>query len=254
MAGESTSEADASACLNCDANLNGPFCGACGQERMTKRLDTRSVLLDAIHNFVNWESTGLRTVRGLFINPGQVAAQYVAGKRKSYVSPARLCLITLALWLLATRWIGVDPLEASGIRFDPTDADSRAALLADDVRKFLARHLDVLLYLALPLRAVLLKWFFRRSARNVAETFVLVLYVASLGFVISIFLTPLILVQPRLLMGARQLLTLLLSIYAARHFFEASWLGATWRVTVAALLHVIATALLFALIALPFLL
>jgi len=240
-------------CLNCGARLGGAFCSTCGQERIVKRLDTRSMLLDAFHNFVNWDSAGLRTLRGLFTSPGRVAAEYVDGKRKSYVAPARLCLITVALWLLFARWASIDPLAASGVQFNAGDGSNRASETANRVRAFLVEHLDVLLYLALPIRAVFLRWFFRRSTRNVAETIVLVLYVASLGFVLSILATPFMRWNPRLWMGGRQLVTLLYAIYAARVFFEASWCGSAWRLLVATFLHVVATAILFAAIALPFL-
>jgi len=242
------------ACANCDTELLGRHCHACGQDGDQGRLSTRAVLLDAALNFVNWDSALMQTLRGLVRAPGRVAEEFVAGKRKRYVAPARLCLITLALWLIVTRWLGVDPLAAVGFRLDSTDGVSGAQRTAAEIRAFLGAHLDVLLFIALPLRAWLTKRLFPHTQHNLAECYVLVLYVASFGFMLGIALAPAMLVEPRGAMMVRQLLTFAWAVRGARAFFQTSWAGALLRMLVVTVLHTISTALLFGLLALPFVL
>lgn len=242
------------ACPNCATQSAGRYCPACGQDNGQERLTTRAVLLDALANFVNWDSALMMTLRGLFTRPGEVAREYVRGRRKRYVSPARLCLITLALWLVVTRWLGVDPLEAAGFRFDSNEPGSRAAQIAAEVRAFLGAHLDLLLYLALPLKAWLTKRLFPRTDDNLAECFVLVLFVASFGFLIGILLTPLAAFEPRAAMTLRQLIGFIWAIRAAREFFGVGWISAALRMALVVALHMLGAALLFALLALPFIL
>ncbi len=242
-------------CPNCGATAKGRYCATCGQDNQLERLDARAVLLDAVQNFVNWDSALMRTLRGLAVAPGSVALDYVRGKRKSYVAPARLCLITLALWLLATRWLGIDPLATSGLELKTVgDAPDESTRVAAELREFLTRHLDLLLYLSLPLRALVLKQLFRRKPFNVAECFVLVLYIASFGFLVAIALSPLMALEPRLWMALRQALAFAWSVWAARTFFEVGWGSALWRMAVATLLHMIGTGLIMLAVALPFVL
>jgi hypothetical protein len=242
-------------CPNCGATAKGRFCAQCGQDNRLERLKTREVLFEAVQNFVNWDSTLMRTLRGLACAPGQLALEYVRGKRKSYVAPARLCLITLALWLVATRWLGIDPLATSGLELKTAgDTEPNALRAATEVREVLTRHLDLLLYVSLPLRAIVLKQFFRRTAFNVAECFVLVLYIASFGFLTSLVLAPLMAWTPGVGMALRQAITFVWSVWAARGFFHVGWWPALWRMALATLLHMIGTGLIMLAVALPFVL
>jgi hypothetical protein len=242
-------------CPNCGATARGRYCAKCGQDNQLERLDTRGVLLEAVQNFVNWDSTLMRTLRGLACAPGRLALEYVRGKRKSYVAPARLCLITLALWLVATRWLGIDPLATSGLELKTAgETEPNALRVATELREFLTRHLDVLLYVSLPVRAIVLKQLFRRSAFNVAECFVLVLYVASFGFLVAILLSPFMVLEPRLWMALRQAIAFVWSVWAARVFFRVGWWAALWRMALATLLHMLGTGLTMLAVALPFVL
>ncbi len=227
---------------------------SCGQDNSQRRLTTRGVLLDALANFVNWDSALMTTLRGLATRPGAVARDYVAGKRKRYVSPARLCLITLALWLVATRWMGIDPLDVSGFRIDSTDPNSRPGRAAAEFRALVGAHLDLLLYLALPLRAWLTQRLFPRTGDNLAECFVLVLFVASFGFLIGLILTPLMAVEPRAAMLVRQLISFIWFARAAREFFGVGWISSLVRSAVVVVLHMLGTTVLFGLLVIPFVL
>lgn len=212
------------------------------------------MLLEALANFVNWDSALMVTLRGLATRPGAVAREYVLGQRKRYVPPSRLCLITLALWLVATRWLGVDPLEAAGFKFDSDEPGSRPAQTAAEIRAFLGGHLDLLLYLALPLKAWLTKRLFPRTDDNLAECFVLVLFVASFNFLVGIVLTPLMAIEPRAAMMGRQLIGFAWGVWATREFFGVSWTSAWLRSVVVQVLHMLGTAVLFGLLAIPFVL
>lgn len=246
------SEANSAACPNCGAELRGRFCHACGQDNAHGRLDLRGSLLDAVQHVINWDSALALTMRGLLTGPGRVAREYVAGKRKRYVAPAKLCLVSLALWLLVTRLLGVDPLEASGFQFSATGG--RPQQIANDIRAFLGAHLDVLLYVALPLRAWLMRKLFHSTGDNLAECFVLVQYLAAFGFIVGLALAPLLLVEPHAAMVARQLLTFGWAVWAAREFFRVSWIRAVPTMLFVTLVHTFGTAVLFGLLALPFVL
>jgi hypothetical protein len=99
---------------------------------------------------MGWDGALFRTMRGLWRNPGELALDYVHGRRKSYLHPARFCFISLALWMVALKFAGMNVLEAAGMEFDATSGDARETVAK--IRAFLSRHFDWLIFLALPLR------------------------------------------------------------------------------------------------------
>jgi hypothetical protein len=230
-------------CPNCGAP-SARYCPACGQDNARPRLEAREVLLDAFHNLVGWDSALARTLRGLAVDPGGLAADYVAGRRRRFVQPARFCLLALALWFLFARSLGFDPMELAGFKFEPGEGTGEEAARILRVREFLARNFEVLLYLSLPLRAALLRWFFPRSGRNLAECVVLVLYLAGFGYLLGFVASPILVVDERAGLLVQNLASLTWSVRAARTFFGAGWWAAGWRSLVAAVVHVLGTALL----------
>lgn len=233
-------------CPNCGTPRAGRFCGACGQDNARERLAVRPMLGDALQNLVGWESTLARTLRGLVRAPAEVVQDYAAGRRQRYVSPARFCLLALAAWLLLARALEVDPLRMSGIRF--SGGQGEPTELADRIQAFLVRHLELLLYVALPLRAWLFRLFFRRSGRNAAESLVLVLYLAGFSYLLGIGVTLLQAFDQSWSGPLRLAWTLLWTVRAARGFYAFGWVATVWRVLVVVALHMLGTALLFAVV------
>lgn len=242
-------------CPNCDApHAADPpprFCPDCGQDNSRSRLQARAILLDALHNFVGWDSALYQTLRGLATGPGRLVTRYVAGMRRAFVNPARFCLLSLALWFFTLSLAGVDPLESSGLSINDNSNSEDTNEKIQELRQFLAHYMEVLLYLALPMLALILKWLFRRSGRNLAECLVLVLYLVGFRYLVGALLVPLH-VQIGTAPGIdRMLFGVAWFIWAARDFFQVNWWSALWRVLLAFLLHMIATLIFFSAVALP---
>ena len=247
-----TTSDGSSGCPNCGALDAGRYCRACGQDNRRKRLLTRAVLADALQNLVGWDTALGRTLIGLAREPGETAADYVRGRRRRYVNPARFALLSLALWFVLAKLLGLDPMDLSGLQITTTSGEAESLVL--DIRSFLGRHLELLLYLALPLRALLLRLFFKSAGRNLAECLVLVLYVAGLGYLAGALLTPLSLLGLEWTPKLKAVVVLVWSIWGARGFFGKSWFATLWRVLCVTVLHTIGTILFFALIAVPWVL
>lgn len=236
------------ACPNCGAPAPGRYCPACGQDNAHDRLRARVLVAEQLANVLGVESRLARTLRGLLSDPGGLVLDYVGGRRARYVSPARFALLSLVLWIVASRAAGVDALAASGVRIDQGGA------LQSAVRGLLDRHLDMFLYLSLPARALALKLLFRRHRLYLAEELVLVLYLVGTGYVFALAALPL---QAAGLAGAfqaRQLAGLFWFVWAVRRVHGTGWWTAAWRGTAATVLHAIAIFLLMAAVAVPWVL
>ena len=97
-------------CRNCGATLHGEFCSRCGQLHRHERLRVRDWWADLVEAATDADSRVLRTVIGLAIRPGQMAREYVEGRRVEYVTPFRYAVGTCALWWLA---VSLNPAAAS---------------------------------------------------------------------------------------------------------------------------------------------
>ena len=96
-------------CLNCGAPLGGPrprFCGACGQESHVRAPRLGEFLQQFGGAYFATEGALWRTLRLLLLKPGELTAQYLAGRRKHYVLPLRLYLSISIVVLLLLRMVG----------------------------------------------------------------------------------------------------------------------------------------------------
>jgi len=192
----------------------------------------------------------MRTLSGLVTAPGQLVDDYVSGKRRAYVNPARFCLLSLALWLLFARVLEVDLMDSLGINVTDKSEGGKSEI-SERIKNLIASNLDLFLYLTLPIQAFLYKAFFRKSGRNVAETLVLVLYIAGFGYLIGLALTPFAQVGLGWVVRFRALFALIWSIRAARTFFDGGWFSTIWRVLAVTVLHMLAIIITFIGVAVP---
>lgn len=176
-----------------------------------------------MRNFLGWDTAIGLTLKGLVTSPGGMVLEYTSSRRRRYVNPARFCLLSLALGFLLSRLLSIDPLDISGIKITASSG-GEVAKVVTQVREFIGQHLDLLLFLALPIRAWLLPVLLRRSQRNLAECLVLVLYIGGVGYLIGAILTPLydpVVRDRRLRMDhVRRLLTGLRRIVRSHRFFR----------------------------------
>lgn len=152
-------------CLNCDQELGGRFCSACGQSAETGRLTARS-LIAPILEVLNWERGLVHTTLALATRPGATIEAYLAGRRVDYVSPVKFLVTTVSIALL-TLWL-VGPPDA-GVPEGPS--------LQEEFSRVMDRYGNALLLATVPLFALATRLVFRARGRNYAEHLALNAYV-----------------------------------------------------------------------------
>ncbi len=104
-------------CLNCGHTL-GPvpprFCPACGQETHIRPPKLGEFLQQFGGAYFATEGALWRTLKLLLLKPGELTAQYLAGRRKHYVLPLRLYLSISLVVLLLFRITASVSLEVDG--------------------------------------------------------------------------------------------------------------------------------------------
>ena len=107
-------------CLNCGAELAGPFCHQCGQKSHVHRTLT-AFWHDLAHGVLHFEGKIWRTLPLLAWRPGDLTRRYVEGERARFVSPIALFLFSVFLMFAVFTLVG------GPFAFTPDDQASREA-------------------------------------------------------------------------------------------------------------------------------
>ena len=106
-------------CPNCGAELLGEYCQACGQKKIHRHdLSLKHFSGHVLHEFTHLDSNKiLKTFTTLLFKPGRLTAEYLAGRKGSYINPIRIYLTFSALYFVFA-W-GVLSDVRSGGQKDP---------------------------------------------------------------------------------------------------------------------------------------
>jgi hypothetical protein len=106
---------DAHACRNC-GHVNDDddrYCGQCGQETHIALPTARQFMREAAGRYVAVDGRLWRTLRALMLKPGFLTKEYFAGRRRRYVRPGRLFLVTSIVAFAMIRFVADAPLNAA---------------------------------------------------------------------------------------------------------------------------------------------
>lgn len=87
-------------CLNCGADLVGPYCHECGQKGVDRNRSLKVLLPEVFDAVFEVDSRIWRTVRILLTRPGLLSRYYNGGRREEFVRPFRLYIAFSFLFFL----------------------------------------------------------------------------------------------------------------------------------------------------------
>lgn len=121
-------------CLNCNAIVQGRFCGICGQENLEIKQSLGEIIRHFFEDITHFDGKFFASLRLLMFKPGLLSTEYRIGKRAKYLNPVRMYIFTsfvffLILFTFKSPEEEFDKLETSGpiIRFDdiePNDSST----------------------------------------------------------------------------------------------------------------------------------
>ena len=78
-------------CPSCGFRWTGNYCSSCGERRLSRaHFDIKQFLLEAFSEVTSFDNSLIRSLKLLFLKPGELTVAYFKGKRKRYISPLRL--------------------------------------------------------------------------------------------------------------------------------------------------------------------
>lgn len=130
-----SSEAGAPRCLNCGAELTGPYCSQCGQEDTELRVSLKRLAKDFLAEQLGLESKVPTTLWTLIRHPGRLTREYLEGRRVRSLLPLRLYLSASVIYFLLLSFFGAFSLKMSVDKKDLAGIDSARVDLGLDSGK-----------------------------------------------------------------------------------------------------------------------
>ena len=136
----------------------------------------------ALHDFVHLDGRIVRTTRKLFLEPGELTAELLRGRRAPYISAIRLYLTFSLIYFLLTAIVPNPNPDGNPAAGGPDDY--RELARAQYVSDMFASALPKLVFVMVPVFALLLKLALRRHRRNYPQYlyFALHFHAAVFGF------------------------------------------------------------------------
>lgn len=144
-----TNEKERPHCLNCGAELNGPFCHMCGQELIDPNPTVGSFVSVYLDNAYMLDTKLIKTIWNLVTKPGHLAKEFLSGKVISNIHPLKLNMFLLFVFItMFFIFADTDAMEKpfdNIMRDEKVVPDVQMSLLQDDgeyVAKMIASPRD----------------------------------------------------------------------------------------------------------------
>lgn len=87
-------------CLNCGTIVQGRYCQVCGQENIEPKETFWGMVVHFFNDITHFDGKFFVTVKDLLWRPGFLPAEYIKGRRASYLHPIRMYVFTSAIFFL----------------------------------------------------------------------------------------------------------------------------------------------------------
>ena len=167
-------------CRNCQTTLDGSYCPNCGQ----KNIDLERPVIDLVANVLKetfeLDGRAALTVKTLFRHPGMLTSEFLAGRRRAFTPPLRLYLVISISFFILISW-----LANKGLLLEPGQATGQKSA---DQAQFLSDDLPRLMFVLLPIFALLLKGAYRQ--RLYFDHLIFSIHLHSSAYVVLALMLP----------------------------------------------------------------
>lgn len=87
-------------CLNCGTIVQGKYCHICGQENVEPKETFLGMVTHFFYDITHFDGKFFTTLKDLLFKPGFLSAEYIKGRRMSYLNPIRMYVFTSAVFFL----------------------------------------------------------------------------------------------------------------------------------------------------------
>jgi uncharacterized protein DUF3667 len=227
-------------CLNCGAQLSGEYCSQCGQRKVHRgEFSVKHFFGHLLHEFTHLDSNKIfKTLFALMFRPGLLTAEYLGGKKGTYINPIRIYLTFSALYFLFA-WGTLADLRGGNVERTARNSQTIAVAqqrgmapqeLANKVHQKAEKYAAALRFASVLLSGLFLMLLYRVTKRYYVEHLIFSLHYYSFDFFCKSLFALVFIITGKL--GAR-LPTMALNffypvalvyfIFALRRVYRESW-------------------------------
>lgn len=193
------------ACTNCGYALVDVYCAKCGEKQPDHHdLTVGHFAHELFHELFHLDSKLFRTLRDLVVRPGELTAEYFAGRKKRYIAPLRLFLTLFAIQFIAYSTYKPVAIYSLGtlMQIDQSDklekALERAAAkrnipypqLVERIEHRWQKNMSLVSILSIVSIALMLKLLYLRHGRFLGEHLVFAAHLMCFSYILSIVVWP----------------------------------------------------------------
>lgn len=168
---QAPSNATGEICMNCGAELHGPYCSNCGQKVTDLKQSFWSFLMEYLANAFQLDTRLLPTLREMVIHPGRLTQEFFKGRINSYVHPLKMNMFML---LIVIAMVALFMSPSTNISDDQTNE-----ALSSDLNSLIQTYLPIFILLMTPVLGLVVQLFNLRKRRPFMEHFVFALHFAA---------------------------------------------------------------------------
>ncbi len=168
-------------CPNCTHSFDGLFCSNCGQRDVDLERPIGALVRELFRETFDIDGRAWRTLRTMFRHPGVLTSEFLAGKRRLYTPPLRLYIVVSVAFFVWAAWLASRGLLLDVGQTVDADAGSQAQFLSEDLPR--------LMFLLLPVFALLLKLAYRD--RLYFDHIIHSLHLHTLAYIVLALMLPL---------------------------------------------------------------
>ena len=208
-------------CKNCSQRFEGAFCNNCGQDARVRRIDSTYIFGELTSNLFQLNRGLFYTIKEVSVRPGNSIKEFLEGKRKQYVKPLSYLLLTSALYVLTTHFLGLNTFFqdfTEGFTSGVTNEGNAVAAGILNILTWLTNNHTYTVLLTLPLFSAASYLAFKKSRYNYFEHVVLNMYITGQQMLIYL-LSSFAVVEDSITEVIPSLLGMAFSFWAFYQFF-----------------------------------
>ncbi len=206
-------------CRNCHAPFDSAYCPDCGQKDIDLERSMTDLVRELVKETFEVDGRAFRTIQTLFLQPGTLTVEFLAGRRRVYTPPLRLYIVISISFFVIAAWLARQGVLLDTGQSIDADAPGQAQFLSDD--------LPHLMFVLLPIFALLLK--IAVPGRLYFDHMIFSIHLHSAAYVVLALMLPLEHVPHWLPIGLQILLFAYLLSYfviSVHRVYKTSWSGA----------------------------
>lgn len=159
-------------CLNCGHHLSDEdlFCPRCGQKFSRTTGTVKDFFVDFLGDYFTFDSKIFRSLIPLILRPGFLTTEYLIGRRVRYIPPLRLYIFISIVFFLIFKFSNP---------FSGTVMNQENEMTQDIFDYFADNHWHKVFFILLPLFAVVIYLFYRKTYKDFLPHFIFSLHFHS---------------------------------------------------------------------------